>query len=440
MKRFLTSLALGLLSSSGFLFAPAAQASFTDLASTNSHYTAITSLVEQGILEGYSDGTFKPDQAVTRSEALKMFLMGMAVEVETGAGATTGFSDVDSEEWYADLVGTAVSEGIVGGYSDSTFKPAQNVNRAEAMKMLLLAAGIEASVPGASPFADVDTSAWFSGYAEFAKSYNVVAPQTDGYWHGEESLTRGEIAEMVYRLQVVNAEDKAFDEARNWSRLDFPTVNITLKVPFEWGYKQEGVGAAFLLDAANSQVSLLTPYENGGTLLMTRYANNEGQSFDELATSLAATSEWPLTETTIGGYEALTMSHNEELFYKEWYVYLPDQTLVNLVALRGNGNYSSTLETYMDAVVESLEYASTSSTDQTMDEILADLREAIQVDSVGADMMALLDDWELFETDAIGVGTGPVDYYYSPSANITIKYERSFDVILDIRDGKTSAF
>lgn len=438
MKRFFTSLVLGVLLFPAF--PRLAEASFTDLATTNRHYTAITSLVEQGILEGYEDDTFRPDQEVNRAEALKMFLMGMAVEVQTGAGAETGFNDVDAEEWYADLVGTALDEGIVGGYSDGSFKPGQSVNRAEAMKMLLLAAGINVSVPSERPFADVGTEDWYAGYAEFAKSSNVVGPQTDGYWHGEESVTRGEIAEMVYRLQVVNSGDLAYDESSTWTRLDFPTVDITLKVPFEWGYKQEGVGAAFLLDSANGQVSLLTPYENGGTLLMTRYANNEGQSAAELFAALEAKGEWASSQTTIGGYETLILEHDDGLFYKEWYIYLPNQTLVNLVAMRGDGDYAPYLQKYMDSIVYSVEYADTTSSDQTMDEILADLREVIQVDGVGTDMMALLSDWELFETDSIGVGTGPVDYYYSPSANITIKYERSFDVILDIRDGKTSAF
>ena len=438
MKRFFTSLVLGVLLFPAF--PRLAEASFTDLATTNRHYTAITSLVEQGVLEGYEDETFRPDQEVNRAEALKMFLMGMAVEVQTGAGSETGFNDVDAEEWYADLVGTALDEGIVGGYSDGSFKPGQSVNRAEAMKMLLLAAKINVSVPSERPFSDVGTEDWYAGYAEFAKTYNVVAPQTDGYWHGEEPLTRGEIAEMVYRLQVVNAQDSAYDESSTWARLDFPTVDITLKVPFEWGYKQEGVGAVFLLDSANGQVSLLTPYANGGTLLMTRYANNEGQSATELFAALVAKGDWASSQTTIGGYETLILEHDDGLFYKEWYIYLPNQTLVNLVALRGDGEYRSTMEGYLDAVVASLEYSSTGGSDQTMDEILADLREVIQVDGVGTDMMALLSDWELFETDSIGVGTGPVDYYYSPSANITIKYERSFDVILDIRDGKTSAF
>ena len=51
-----------------------------------------------------------------------------------------------------------------------------------------------------------------------------------------------------------------------------------------------------------------------------------------------------------------------------------------------------------------------------------------------------LPDKVIIETDTIGVGTGPVDYYYSDGVNYTFKYERAADLILDTREGKTSAF
>ena len=91
-------------------------------------------------------------------------------------------------------------------------------------------------------------------------------------------------------------------------------------------------------------------------------------------------------------------------------------------------------------MVESVAYSPTGDSGLTTDEIIAELRASISVDGVGLDMITLLSDVELIETDTIGIGTGPVDYYYSPSADITIKYERSFDVILDIEAGQTTAF
>lgn len=434
MKHFLFATILGLFWAPSFAFA------FIDVSSSNEHYASISSLVEQGTLEGYEDDTFRPDQEVNRAEALKMFLLGMGVGVNENSSAGLLFSDVNTEAWYAPYVGTAVTEGVVQGYADNTFRPEQTVNRAEAMKMLALAGGIDISKPSISPFMDIGIDAWYSGYAEFAKNQNIVPPQTDGLWHGEDAMTRGEIAEMVYRLQLVLSSEMPFEESTNWLRLDFPTVDITMKVPFNWGIKQEGVGAVFLLDSVNGQLSLLSPYENGGTLLMTRYSNPDGTDTEALFDALALRADGQVKEVTLGDYEALQIDYDEGSYVREWYLALPNQALVNLVVLRGDGYYASTLDAFILAMVESIEYSNGSGTEFTLDEIVEQLREMLQVDGVGAEIMGLLSDWELYETDTIGVGTGPVDYYYSPSVNITVKYERSYDVLLDLREGETSAF
>lgn len=435
MKKLLTSIVV-----SSMFFVTSASANFSDVSSAHTHYAAITSLVDQGILQGYEDGSFKPGTHVNRAEALKIILMGADIEVNGESSAGILFSDVDSDDWFFDYVSTAVSLGIVQGYNDGTFKPEQTVNRAEAMKILLAAAEVSASVPASAPFPDVSTSDWFSGYAAYAKTWNIQPPQTDGLWHPEEDVTRANMAEMVYRLQQKDELGHAFDEGTNWQRKTFPTVNISMKVPFSWGYKQEGVGAAFLLDRENDQVSLLTPYENGGTILMTRYANSDGASSGSVFASIAGNSSFLTGQTTINGAPTLVVYHDEGLYYREWYLYMENKSLVHLVALRGDGAYSNYLEWFFEAMVASVEYDTTTTSDLTIEETVAELREAIQVDGVGAEIKALLTDWELIETDTIGVGTGPVDYFYSPSANVTIKYERSFDVILDLEEGETTAF
>lgn len=435
MKKLLATLVLSLT-----VFTAVAQASFSDVSTAHTHYVAITSLVDQGILQGYEDGTFQPGNNVNRAEALKIILMGAGITVDGESNAGILFSDVDSSDWYFDYVSTAVSLGIVQGYNDGTFKPEQTVNRAEAMKMLLAAAEISVSAPASAPFADTQISEWFSGYAAYAKTWNIEPPQTDGLWHPEDDITRANLAEMVYRLQQKDELGHAFDEGTNWQRKEFPTVDISMKVPFSWGYKQDGVGAAFLLDRENDQVSLLTPYENGGTILLTRFSNSDGASSGSLFASIAGNSSWQTSQTTINGYPALVVYHDSDIYYREWYLYMDNKTLVHVVALRGNGAYSNYLEWFFEAMVASIEYDDTTTSDLTIEETVAELREAIQVDGVGTEMKDLLADWELIETDTIGVGTGPVDYFYSPSANVTIKYERSFDVILDLEEGETSAF
>lgn len=427
MKKILFALILATSIFSSTVFAD-----FIDVPSTHKHSAAINALVSQGILQGYSDSSFKPDQEVTRAEALKIMLLGLGITVDDNASFDGSFSDVSSSDWHYKYVATAVNLGIVKGYDDGTFKPNQTVNRAEAMKILLITNGATLENPDEEPFVDVALDSWFASYANYAKTWNIEPAQTDGRWHPEENVTRGNISEMVYRTQTVESNNAAFDESTNWQTKSFPTVSVTLKVPYGWYYKGDGVAAVWLLD--DSQYSLLDPYENGGTLLVSRYSNAEAKSSATLFANLRASLNESTIEETINGYPTLTVFRNDGERYQEWYVVMPNNSMVHFVAMRGEGFYSETLEDYLEKIVRSVSYTAGSSN------AVESIRSAIQVDGSGQEAMDLLSDLELIETDSIGVGTGPVDYYYSPSVNITIKYERSFDVILDVKDGQTTAF
>lgn len=416
-----------------------AYADFSDVDENNPHKVAIETLVEQVILRGYDDGTFRPDQDVTRAEAIKIALLAVGITAEDGPNLPAlTFSDVSNTDWFYDYLKVAVNLGIAKGYDDGSFQPNKSVNRAEAMKLILSAASLDVETPVETPFADVATDAWFAPYVNYGKTLNISVPQTDGLWHPEENVSRAEVSEMVYRLQLVQTSGTEFDEATNWPTEEFTTVSVSLKVPFGWSYKQDGVGAVWLLDSDNSQYSMLDPYENGGTLLMTRYMNTEGKSSAELFDDLQADLDESTSEGIINGFDTLVVYRTEDERFREWYVVVPNNSMLHFVAYRGDGFYSPYLESYLEKIVKSLSYVAQE--ELGIDEKIEAIRGAIQVDGSGEAAMSWLDDWELIETDAIGVGTGPVDYFYSESADMTVKYERSFDVILDVRDGETTAF
>ena len=424
------------------LFIASAFAGFEDVSSNSEHWTSIESLVEQGVLEGFDDGLFHPEDLVTRSQAAKIALLGAGIAIDESSVAGSLFSDVLETDWFYDDIGTAVGLGILSGFDDNTFRPDQPVLLSEMTKMVSLAMELNVETATASPYLDVPLDAWFADYAYTAKTWNLRAPQSDGLWYPEMEMTRGDFAEFVYRAQQVKTSGTAYIESTNWIRWGFPNVDVTLKIPYGWHIKQDGVGAAWLFDYDNGQPSLLSPFENGGTLLMTRYANNEGLSSSQVFTNLKENISGNWAESSVNGYSALTLTHQSGVHYKEWYVVMDNESIVHFVGMRGEGAYQETLESYLNLIIQSTEYesASTTGSDLSLDEIVELLREAIQVDGYGNAIMAYLSDWQLVETDTIGIGTGPVDYYYSPSINITVKYERSLDVILDIQDGKTSAF
>lgn len=174
---------------------------FADISRSHPNFEAIQYLKEKEIISGYSDGTYQPNKTVNRVEALKMLML--AFNVSVGAGEALSFNDTDNSAWYAGTLATAVARGIVGGYNDGSFRPANTVNKAEYLKMLFATNDIEENgVITEKPYSDVDTSAWFASYAFLAKSMNLVET-SGGYLFPQKGMTRAEVAETIYRLKMI---------------------------------------------------------------------------------------------------------------------------------------------------------------------------------------------------------------------------------------------
>lgn len=99
---------------------------------------AVDSLKNTGVIGGYPDGTFRPDTTINRAEFLKIVFAAKGGNVPA---PTSCFSDVPADAWYAPYVCAALNRKIVNGYPDGSFKPETPVNTAEALKIMLLAYG-----------------------------------------------------------------------------------------------------------------------------------------------------------------------------------------------------------------------------------------------------------------------------------------------------------
>lgn len=200
MKKKLLSLFTGTLSLFAFLALPAAaQTGFSDVSPSHANYRAIISLQEDGIIGGYPDGTFRPEQSINRVEALKIILLGAAINVPaTTAGLN--FNDVDSTQWYAPYILKAVNLGIVAGYPDGTFKPTQTVNLVEALKMIANTNGInlESVVVSGDPYADAFADQWYAKYVQYAKNSDWITPNAQNMIFPSQNMTRGKLAQLMY--------------------------------------------------------------------------------------------------------------------------------------------------------------------------------------------------------------------------------------------------
>ncbi len=171
---------------------------FSDLADSHKNIEAILYLKNQGVISGYPDGSFKPENPVNRAELLKILVEGKGVTPVVDDYSNC-FSDVKTD-WYAPYVCYAKEQGWVDGYPDGSFKPAQTVNKVEAIKMLLNSQGID--IPESiteKPFDDVDTTDWFAVFITKAKELGILE-ETGSDLAPAEGMKRAGICENLYRL------------------------------------------------------------------------------------------------------------------------------------------------------------------------------------------------------------------------------------------------
>ena len=147
---------------------------FSDVSSSDWYGTTVATLAEMNILKGYEDGTFRPNEPISRAEfaaiATRFF-------EETGATYKPGtFTDVTGSEWFADAIMDAVNLGLIGGYEDGTVRPNNNITRAEACAIVNRTLGRVPDADHLLPEDEMKTwpdnpeSAWF--YADMQEATN----------------------------------------------------------------------------------------------------------------------------------------------------------------------------------------------------------------------------------------------------------------------------
>ncbi len=207
---------------------------FSDVPISHPNEVAITYLQSNNIVQGYEDGTFRPDQPISRTEFLKIVLEGTGVN--SNIDTTSGFSDIDESRWYAPYVRKAKYEGWIKGYPDGTFQPLKHINKVEALKILGEVQEWDrldlAEVPENS-YDDTYRFSWYSPYVYFAKEEGILTAETNFLNPGEE-ITRGYMAQLMYQTikkNVINysadktAEDKINEVRQVDNPGDFSTIN-----------------------------------------------------------------------------------------------------------------------------------------------------------------------------------------------------------------------
>lgn len=187
------------------LFLPfiAAAAKFPDVPATYVHAKAVERLSETGVIGGNPDGTFKPHDPVNRAAMLKMLY---AAAKRTPERVGSCFGDVQEGSWYEFIVCDAAKQGFVQGYEGAdgkkSFKPAQAVTRAEAIKLTLLILNVpQANITmDVSMYSDIAMTDWHAPYIHTALAYKIlpIEGQDGAEFHPGQILERGEAAAYIW--------------------------------------------------------------------------------------------------------------------------------------------------------------------------------------------------------------------------------------------------
>lgn len=173
---------------------------YTDVPMDNPNFLAIEYLSDQGVVSGYGDGTFRPDQPITRAQLLKTLATALHWGLITPQEAR--FTDVVTGTWMYPYVETAAARGVMDGYSDGTFKPNNSLTKGQTVKTLVKAAGWKLVYPSSGPFLDIPPRSELFPYVETAFVHRTVSPDAEGYFRPSEVTSRGQVAQMVYGLLV----------------------------------------------------------------------------------------------------------------------------------------------------------------------------------------------------------------------------------------------
>lgn len=176
---------------------------FTDVPIDHKFRTEITWLADQQITTGYADGTFKPRASVTR-EAFAAFLYRLAGKPQISLPTKSPFKDVPkSAQFYKEIVWLS-NQGITNGWSDGTFRPKAKISREAVAAFLYRFEGRPSFTPPAkSPFTDVTRSSQFYKEVTWLARSGITTGYADGTFKPKNSVSREAIAAFLHRGNTV---------------------------------------------------------------------------------------------------------------------------------------------------------------------------------------------------------------------------------------------
>lgn len=171
---------------------------FASITDVSGHWAeqVILQWVEDGLANGYPDGTFRPNNDITRAEFMKLVnnTFGFVEEVDIE------YTDVPEGQWYYDIVKKAQAAGYIRGYDDGTIRPNNHITREEVATIIARIMNLEDNGEAVESFKDKDSIKWSKGYVGAVVVANYMKGYEDGTFRPQRNITR---AEAVYALNNI---------------------------------------------------------------------------------------------------------------------------------------------------------------------------------------------------------------------------------------------
>lgn len=181
-----------------FIMVPMVFAASTPFSDHDGHKweNAIEFVFNRGIVDGYPDGTYRPDTTLNRAELLKVIVAASYPSSSYSSYAGDAcFNDMTGDEWYAEYVCFGKAQGIVEGYQDGEFKAINKVNFVEALKIMLV--GMDVGLTSST------TDPWYQLYYETAEDKYLVPDELTYDFVG--NFSRAQAAEVIKRILSLDA-------------------------------------------------------------------------------------------------------------------------------------------------------------------------------------------------------------------------------------------
>jgi len=178
---------------------------FQDIDRLNPNFASISYIKEKHIVNGYRDGTFRPQNKINRAEFTKIIIGAKFSKsiINNCQLDTLKFPDIDKGFWYAPYICIAKQYGIINGYPDGKFRPNRDITFIEASK--IISQTFEYSVQ--------KKDIWYEGFVLALESRKAIPNSISSLNH---NITRGEMAEMIFRLKkhIITSPSKTLESLK----------------------------------------------------------------------------------------------------------------------------------------------------------------------------------------------------------------------------------